>query len=196
MASDGKHAFLINSNKAFYSLPADNKLGLVDLTTAQPAPDAAIESPQGLCRVDDGHLLICTKSQVVTLHVVTGKTTPLINDLSAPRAVTIDSQGRISVSDVGDSQQIKGFSRDGKPLDILGREGGRAAMVLKYDPIELRNIVGLAIGVDQRIWAVEASPLRRGTTFSTEGKWLTDLSGPVAYNVFGPDLDDMSTICF
>ena len=186
----------VAGNKAYYSLPAENKLGVVDLTTGQTAPDVAIESPQGLCRVDDGHLLVCTKSQVVTLDIVTGKSTPLISDLSAPRAVTIDTQGRICVSDLGDSQQIKRFSRDGKPLDILGRAGGRAPTVLKYDPMELRNVVGLAIGADQSVWAVESSPLRRVAKFSAEGKWLTDLYGPVAYNVFGPDLDDMSTIYY
>lgn len=186
----------VAGNKVYFSVTGENRLGVVDLATGQIGQSIQINQPLGLCTVDERTVLVCTDAAVVKLDVATGKSTPFLSGLVAPRAVTRDTQGCLYVSNLGESQQIKKFSADGKLLATFGRQGGRPATAVTYDPLAFRNIVGLAVGPDASLWAVESSTLRRVAKLTTDGAWVTDLYGPVAYNVFGPDLDDLSTVYY
>jgi hypothetical protein len=186
----------ITGNKAFFSVTAEDRLGVVDLLTGKIIENIPVNKPLGLCALDEQNLLVCSEKSIVKINIADGKIVAFINDLNAPRAVVRDKQGQTLVSDLGESQQIKKFSMDGKLLAVYGKAGGRPATAAKYDPLEFRNIVGLAISADDQIWAVEVSTLRRVAKLTTEGKWLKDFYGPVAYNVCGPDLDDLSTVYY
>ena len=97
--------------------------------------------------------------------------------LVAPRAITLDRRGAIYVSDLGMSQQIKKFAPPGagpaRLLATFGKAGGRALTVPKFDPLEFRDVAGLAFGPDENLWLVEKSQCpRRYVRLTTEGTQL------------------------
>ena len=185
----------IAGGKAFFSVTADNRIGVVDLATGEPGKDVSVPAPSGLCKLGDTALLVCSQTQVLKLSLETGQAAPLITGLAAPRAVAVDAGGTIYVSDLGTSQQIRKFSADGKPLAAIGRLGGRALNVPKYDPLEFRNVSGIAIGPDRNLWLVEYFQPRRYAKLTLDGKWLEDFYGPNNCG-FIVDLDDPSTLYF
>jgi hypothetical protein len=186
----------IAGGKAYFSLPKEGQLAVVSLATGEAMPAIALEAPLGLCTRDESHLLICAGTSVLTLDTATGQATPFVTGLQAPRAVARDAQGNVYVSDLGDSQQIKRYAADGIFLGAIGTPGGRPLTQNPYDPASLRNVVSVAVGPDNHLWLVEYSSLRRVARFTLDGKWVADQYGPVAYNVVGPDLDDLSTVYY
>ena len=187
----------VAGNKAYYSLPGENRIGVVDLATGVREKGIALSAPSGLCRWGADRLLACSGRTVVTINLATRQVSPLLEGLSRPHAVAVDAAGNLYVSDLGTSQQIKKFSRDGKLRAAWGTPGGRPRTVPRYNPLQFDNVIGLAIGPDGNLWMVESSaPLKRFARMTTGGKWLEDFYGPVAYNTFGPDLDDVSTIYY
>ncbi|HSI85263.1 MAG TPA: hypothetical protein VK970_15865, partial [Candidatus Methylacidiphilales bacterium] len=158
---------------------------------------SAFKELRGLCRLDSATLLLCADTSVVKLSLADGKTTPVVQGLKAPQAVTTDATGNLYVSDLGDSQQIRKYSPEGKELAVWGRAGGKAINQVPYDPLAFSNIAHLAVGSDGNLWLAEnAGPPRRFVKMTTEGKWLEDFCGPIAYNTFGPDLDDSSIVYY
>ncbi|MET0263142.1 MAG: FlgD immunoglobulin-like domain containing protein, partial [Rariglobus sp.] len=189
--------FVIAGGRAIYSHPAKKSLGVIDLASGKRLPDLVVEA-RGLHRLDENTLLACTRDSVVRVDVRTGKTTPVITGLVDPRAVTADpATGHLFVSDLGTSQQIKKFTADGRPLAAFGRLGGKPRTQPVYDPLAFQHITGLAFAADGTLWMKEAHPVpKRFIRLTADGKWLEDFCGPVAYNVVGPDLDDVSTIYY
>ncbi len=180
--------------RAYFSLPEENCLGVVNLATGAREADIAIERPLGLAATADGRLLVCSGQAVLAL-AADGGTTTVVDGLAAPRAVAVAADGRLYVSDLGSSQQVKIFA-GGRQVGVIGVAGGRPATVLEYDRQALRNVVGLAVDGAGTLWVVEQSPLRRVARFSAAGECEMELFGPVAYNVFGPDLDDFATVYY
>ena len=185
----------IANGKAYFSVTADNRIGVVDLATGDLGKDIPLPAPAGLCKLDDAALLVCSQTQVLKLSLETGQVAPLITGLAAPRAVALDAGGTIYVSDLGASQQIKTFAAAGKLLATIGKPGGRALNVPKYDPLEFRNVTGLAIGPDGNLWLVEYFQPRRYAKLTRDGKWLEDFYGP-NNGGFIVDLDDPRTLYF
>ncbi|HUS48211.1 MAG TPA: hypothetical protein VM098_08830, partial [Phycisphaerae bacterium] len=185
----------VAGGKAFFSVTADNRIGVIDLATGEPGKDIPVPAPAGICRLNDTTLLVCTQTKVVKLSINNGQTSPLLADLDEPRAVTTDADGAIYVSECGKRQQIRKFSAAGKLIGSIGAAGGRALNVPKYDPLGFRNVVGLAVGPDANLWAVEHCQPRRYVKLTRGGKWLEDFYGPNNQG-FIVDLDDPSTLYF
>lgn len=187
----------IAGGRAFFSIPASKRIGGLDLKTGAKLPDIGLEA-WGLARVDGNTLLACTKNSVVRLDVTTGKTTPVLTGLMQPRDVAIDPKtGDLFVSDLGASQQIKKYSAAGKLLGAFGRPGGKPASMSPYDPLAFDNVTTLVFGPDGNLWMKEVSPTpKRFIRLTPDGRWLEDICGPIAYNCFGPDLDDVATIYY
>ena len=187
----------IVGDKAYYSEKEKNRLGVVDLKTGQPVNDIAVQAPSGLCKLNESSLLVCSGTQVLKLDTTSGQATPVIRDLVDARAVAVDRQGAIYVSDLGSSQQIKKYAPDGTLQASFGKAGGRALTVLTYDPLEFLALSGLAVGPDDNLWMVEhaASP-RRHAKLTRDGKWLEDFYGPVGYVTVAVDLDDFSSLYY
>jgi hypothetical protein len=187
----------IAGGNAFWSETLANRIGGANLETGALLPHLSVPAPQGLARFDAQNLLVCSSTQVLKLNLASGKTTPLLSGLIAPRAVARDDAGNLYVSDLGESQQIKKFSPDGKLLASWGAEGGKPATQPVYNPLALRNVTGLTLGPDGNLWSNEATHIpRRFVKMATDGRWLEDFYGPVAYNTFGPDLDDFSSVYY
>ena len=153
-------------SKLFFSVPKENRVGVANLQSGSLEKDIAVESPRGVCRLDDRSLLVCSGKQVLKMDSSNGSAAPLLKDLEQPAAVAVDKAGVLYVSDLGTSQQIKRFAADGKPLGTIGKPGGRAPTVVQYDPMELQNVGALAIGPDGNLWMLERSAIRRFAKFN------------------------------
>ncbi len=182
---------------AWFSEPNENRIRGVDLRTGQWATERKINNPKGLSRFDDNTLLVCAEDRVVKLNVGSGDVSVVLDKLVEPRHAVVDSSGNLYVSQLGEMQQISKFDRAGKLIAHHGREGGKPRVQKQFDPLALDNVTVLAIGPDQNLWMCESSNApKRFVRMSLEGKWQEDYYGAVAYNVFGPDLDDFSTVYY
>lgn len=191
------NGFAVVGNKACIAVTTENRLLVINLETGDPEADLAVPAPSGLCRVGATELLACSGNGIVSINLQTRAVQPVLEGLTAPRAVAVDRAGNRYASELGESQQIKKFSPTGRLLATFGEAGGRALTVPKYDPLQFRNVTGLAIGPDNNLWLVEqAGAPRRFARLTTDGKWLEDFYGPTGYVVVGADLDDPSVIYY
>jgi len=196
---DAVQGMAIVGGKAYFSVPSENRIGSVDLSTGTVENNIGCKSPapQGLSRLNDTTLLVCSGKQVIAWDVAKKSGRVLIDNLEAPKIACADAKGTLYVSDLGSSQQIKKFSSSGKLISTFGIAGGRGDNAIPYNPLVFANITSMTVGADGNIWLAEvASPPKRFIKLSPEGKWLEDFYGPVAYNTFGPDLDDMSRVFY
>ena len=188
----------ISGGKAYFTVPAENRVGVIDLSTGETSKDIPAPAPANLCVRDADTLLVCTAQQVELLRPATGERTTVITGLMAPSAVAVDPAGAIYVADQGTSQQVKKYSADGKLRATFGVPGGRGLTAVPYNPLAFRNVTGLTYGPDGNLWLVESGvPPRRYIRLTTEGKWLEDICGPTRCGaVVGFDLDDPTSIYF
>ncbi len=186
----------IAGGRAWFSVTSENRVGSIDLRTGEAGPTYPLPSPAGLARLDGDHLLACSGNDVVSIDLLQGQKKPVLK-LTAPRAVAVGPDGKIYVSELGESQQIKVFAANGKPLAEWGRKGGKPLWMPQYDPLAFKNVICVAAGPDGNIWLAEdfQTP-NRFVKLSPKGEWLEDFYGPVAYNTLGPDLDDFSTVFY
>ena len=73
--------------------------------------------------------------------------------LQDPQGITVDSAGRIYVSDAGNSHQVKVFSPAGHLVRAIGHAG--APREGTYDPMHMNNPVGLTLDGRGRLWVAE-----------------------------------------
>ncbi|HUW33819.1 MAG TPA: hypothetical protein VM223_19595 [Planctomycetota bacterium] len=174
-------------------------IGVINLETGTPEADIPLASPLGVAALDATRLLACTGRQVVMVDTKDNRVTPLITGLVAPRAVAVDREkGWIYVSDLGDAQQIGKYDLTGKLLATFGARGGRPDTVTKYDPLQFRNIVGLAVGPNHELWAAERGIApRRFIRLTSEGQWVAEIRGPSPWHTTViADLDDPSLLSY
>ena len=184
------------NHKLYFSVKAENRIGVVDIQTGKLENSLTIAAPSGICANDNTHLLVCCGTVVKLLDVVNGGSIDAITDLTAPQAVVKDAAGNCYVSDLGSSQQIKKFSPAGKLIKTIGLLGGRTFPMTKYDPLVFSNITALAIDADQNLWCLEKSPLRRYIKLTADGKWLRDFYGPTPYASIVVDLDNPMSVYY
>jgi hypothetical protein len=170
----------ICGGKAFYSVPEQSRIGIIDLATGDSDPDIKIEGVQGLAKETETMLLVCAGSQVVRLNAATRQTKTVLSDLDAPTDVACDKEGNIYVSELGKTQQIKKFSPQKKLLLQIGVKGGRGTPATPYNPSALRGASKITIGSDNNLWITEPyqAPRRVGVFSPTDGKWIRDIYGP------------------
>ncbi len=187
----------IVGNVAYYSLPKEDLIAGVDLTTGATTGPITIDNPLGLSRLDDNTLLVCSQRQVIKLNVRTSDKQVLLDGLDSPRHAVVDASGNIYVSLLGEAQQIAKFDRGGKEITRFGRGGAKPPVQKEFDPMAIENITVLAIGPDRNLWLCETTNApKRFIRVSLDGKWQEDYYGAIAYNVFGPDLDDPSIVYY
>jgi len=108
--------------------------------------------------------------------------------LVAPWHVAVDSQGSLYVSDLGNSQQIKVFSPDGKLQRAMGKAGGRVWSGA-YDPSSFLLPSGVAIDSQGDLLTSESSLPKVMSCFkASTGKLLNHWYGTIAYS--GLDIPD------
>ncbi len=188
----------ILGGKAYFTVPAENHIGVLDLTTGAAGADIPLPGATNLCVYDAHTLLVCTATTVEAMNPVTGEHRAVLTGLTAPTAVTADQTGIAYVAEGGASQQVEKFSPAGKLLATFGVPGGRGFTAVPYNPLAFRNVTGMACGPDGNLWLVEAGvPPRRYIRLTPEGKWLADIDGPTHCGVVvGFDLDDPTSVYY
>ncbi|HEX4139338.1 MAG TPA: hypothetical protein VHY09_03255, partial [Candidatus Methylacidiphilales bacterium] len=168
----------------YVSLNYDNKIIAVDATTGVPnGLEIPVDSPVGLCPIDDHTLLAVSGKQVVKVDVTSKAVTPLItSNLVAPDNITTDKDGNIYVSDWATSFQVKVFNSSGTFLHAIGKEGGRP-WVGKWDADGMLVPRGVAVTDAGKVWVAEddGSPKRISVWDSKSGALLKDYVGPAPY---------------
>ena len=183
---------------AWFSLPQKNVVGSVNLNTGKKGKELKITSPLGIAKKDQRTLLVCSENNILAVDTTTGATKIIMKGLDFPRAVSLDNQGNMYISELGSTQMIRKVSPDGrKTLDQFGKKGGKSNQQIPYEPTSFRNVTDIVVGKDGNIWLAESDSLvKRFVKLDSKGKWLEDFYGPVAYNTFGPDLDDLSRVYY
>jgi len=185
----------VAGDRAYVSFTDEDRIVVVDLATASLLNDIDMEQPLGLARGPESRLLVCTGDAIKAVEPGSEEPQTILEGLEAAHALAVDGEGRLYVSELGDIQQIKVF--DGQErVATIGVKGGRPDTEMEYDPRAMREMRALAIDGEGDVWGVERSGLRRVARYALNGECELELFGPVAYNVFGPDLDDMSRVYF
>ena len=181
-----------------------NRILALDAKTGAQKGEISCDAPRGLAAAPDGALWAVSSnrlarfdcSQISNVHKSSLRTNtnhlPFVNNsLSAPYALAIGPDGTIYVSDLGDSQQVKVFSRDGRMLRAYGKRGGRGFLgKIDYDAFLMP--FGLAVDKTGALLVAEASAPKVITVLdAATGAVRRRYFGDTAYSPSNiPDCDD------
>ena len=154
-----------------------------------------LAGPRGLWLHADGRLYAAClrggKGVVTRVDLETKAETVVVADgLELPHGLALDAAGDIYVSDLGDAQQVKRFSR-GSFVRAYGKKGGRGYLG-RVDTDAFLYPFGLAIDRTGALMIPEASTPKIVTLLDTEdGRVLNRYYGYTAYSPSNvPDCDD------
>ncbi len=134
-ATAGGHAFsaagiACDGDTVYLSDYPGDRILVIDGLNGERTGEIACPGPRGLAFAN-GSLFAASfqagsaEGAVLKIDPATGKSAPCVSELSAPWGVAVDDAGRLHVTDLGESQQVKVFAPDGLPLRTLGDKGGR-----------------------------------------------------------------------
>lgn len=134
-----------------------NRILVLDAGTGRKVREIPLVGPRGLW-MHGGVLYAATiPGGVVKLDRAGGRRETVVAEgLVAPHGLALDAEGRVFVSDLGTSQQIKVF-KEGRLVKALGREGGRH-LFGALDAEGYRCPFGLAVDRTGALLVAEASP--------------------------------------
>ena len=171
---------------AVVSLTRENKLLLIDVKTAKVAGMASLNTPGGVAFDATGHLLVISGKQLIKYPLIQDPVllsdgeTLVSKGLDAPVAITTDQDGKLYISDGGESNQVKVFDDQGKFLLAIGHPGTSKAGL--YDPLHLNNPAGITIDSKRQLWVAENDYLpKRVSVWSLDGKLIKAFYGPSKY---------------
>ncbi|RYD29628.1 MAG: hypothetical protein EOP86_21380, partial [Verrucomicrobiaceae bacterium] len=161
--------------------------------TGEVLGKAAVESPRGLAFDAQGRLLVLSGRKLLrgawdakaAAPASTPAPAPVFETLVAeglddPQGITLDAQGRILVSDGGSSHQVKVFSPEGKPVQVIGHAGAPKAG--PYDPLHMNHPAGMAVDANNRLWVTENDFLpKRVSVWNPDGTLWKAFYGPSKY---------------
>lgn len=163
-----------------------NQLLFVDAKAGQAVSTATLECPQGLAFDRQGRLFAVSGKRVLRFDALDPKKplpAPAVlvaGGLEEPRQIALDPSGKIYVSDLGGSHQVKVFSAEGKLLRAIGKAGRPG--VGPYDPEHMNNPAGITIDSRGRLWVAEHEYApKRVSVWTTEGKLVRAFYGPPRY---------------
>jgi hypothetical protein len=174
-------ALAVHDGVLVCSMIRQNELLFVDTREGKITKRLPMPNPRGIAFEAKGAMHLLSGKSLLrfdSMRESMGKT--LISGLEDPRHVALDAQGRIYISDRGNSHQVKVFTADGKPVRSIGIAG--APSIGRYEPGHLNNPNGIAIDSQGRLWVAEAdrSP-KRVSVWSSEGELLRAFYGPTEY---------------
>lgn len=110
-----------------------------------------------------------------------GGQTVIAGGLQDPQGIALDSAGRIYISDLGTSHQVKVFTPGGKFLRAIGHPGKPGQGV--YDIGHMNDPTGLTIDGKGRVWVAENNyqPKRVSVWDTHSGQLLDAFYGPYKY---------------
>lgn len=181
----GQVGGLVVSNQiALVSLSQKNEILSIDTRTGKILDRVTVPNPRGIAiepfnRSTGGAVLVLSKDRLLNFPRQ-GEFNTLIDQLEDPHGITLDKEGRIYISDHGNSHQVKVFSPTGKFLHAIGRPGKPTAG--PYDPLHLNHPHGIAIDSRDQLWVTENDYLpKRVSVWSLDGNLLKAFYGPGKY---------------
>lgn len=171
---------------AVVSLTQKNKLLFIDIQTGKMVSSVGLESPMGLVFNAEGQLLALSGQTLVSFKSVKdvahlpAPVKLIAAQLEAPVGLTIDTNGKIYISDGGKSHQVKVFSPGGKFVQAIGKPGVPVAG--PYDPLHMNHPAGITIDSKQQLWVTEQDYLpKRVSLWSRNGTFIKAFYGPAKY---------------
>lgn len=165
------------------SLPALNRLVILDAATGKLLGTRDIDHPNGVAYEANGNLLALSGNKLVRFSGDVGKAAPqtvVSSGLDAPQGITVDDSGQIFISDWGNSHQVKVFSPSGDLLRTIGHPG--APKDGPYDPLHMNHPEGLAIDSNNHLWVAENDfQPKRVSVWDQDGHLLKAFYGPARY---------------
>jgi hypothetical protein len=185
-----------------FSLSRLNRLVSVDTRDTNAVTRVEVRNPRGLAFDPQGRLLVLSENRLLRFTP-----RPAMNDLAAPevlvgtglespRALALDSVGRLYISDQGSSHQVKVFSAGGQLLRTIGKPG--APKPGRYDAFHMNHPDGLTVDAQGRLWVAENDyQPKRVSVWSTDGQFVRAFYGPSEYGGGGTlDPEDKSRFFF
>jgi len=160
-----------------------NKLVFIDAKAGEITGEAPLSDPRALAFDSQGRLLVLSGQTLLRYPAgASASNLPapetLVTGLEQPRGITLDTAGRIYIADQGNSQQVKAFSPDGKPLGVYGKPGAPKAG--PYDPLHMNHPKGIAVDSNGRLWVTEDDfQPKRVSAWNPDGTlWKAWYGGP------------------
>jgi outer membrane protein assembly factor BamB len=175
------------AGKIYLSYVKQNAVLVLDAKTGKLQKTLTIDSPDGLCAVNENLLYVVSGGKtVLAVNPESGEAKPLISGLANASGIAIDAAGQIYVAVGVPDNQVKVFTADGKPSRSIGRAGGRA-IVGPWTPDGMAFVRGIAVDSKGQVWAAEAdySPKRVSVWDGASGKLVRDFFGPPPYGATG-----------
>lgn len=161
------------------SLEIRDQLLFIDAAKGKVVDSLKIKAPRGLAFDAKGRLLVLSEGKLLRLNG-TKPETIVTKGLEDPVAITLDREGKIYISDRGNSHTVKIFNASGAFLRSIGKPGAPAAGV--YDPLHMNNPAGITIDEKQQLWVTEEEYLpKRVSVWSMDGKLVNAFYGPSKY---------------
>jgi hypothetical protein len=171
-----------------------NVLVFVDVAGHRTLATAPLDHPRGLAFDKQGRLLAVSGKRIVRVAMPNLESNPpttqqatlpepqviVASGLDEPQQIALDRDGNLYVSDRGESNQIKVFTPDGKPLRQIGSAGKPKLGV--YDVNHLQNPNGVTIDDQNRLYVAETDYIpKRLSIWTLDGKLITAFYGPPQY---------------
>lgn len=192
----------VDKGLAAISYPAKNEIAFVridpDKTLESPSFTAPATHPQGLAFDARGRLLVVEGRQVKRYRIegdkLAGPETLVARDLDDPRQIMVGPDGRLFITDHGQSHQVKVFSPEGKFLYAIGRPGAPACG--PYDETKMHYPMGMTLTPSGELWVAEEDyQPKRVSVWTQDGKFKKAFYGPTEYGG-GGKIDPMDPTRF
>ncbi|ACD82604.1 sugar-binding protein [Candidatus Methylacidiphilum infernorum] len=172
----------------YCSLYYEDKILVVD-EEGRFVREIPVKKPTGLAVNKKGELFILGDKKIYKEDNKQGLIPVVESGLSAPVGLALDEEGNLYVSEWGKAMQVKVFSREGKFLGSIGKEGGRNASG-RYDPEKMFLPWGIGCDPFGRLWVAEWDDApRRISIWNKEGKLVKEFCGSTYYGSEGCMID-------
>lgn len=193
----------VRNGELFLSSYALNKILVLNANDGKLLREISCPGPRGLSFDPVGNLYAVSyvagkSAQIMRFASAGSVAVPVVRaGLEAPYDVAVAANGRLYVSDLGKSHQIKFFDAQGAPISRLGKAGGRAWQG-KYDAKAFLNPAGIALDARGGLLVVESAiPRVISRLQASNGKVLSRWFGPGVYwNSTWPMPDDPTSVFY
>ncbi|MFO8012156.1 MAG: hypothetical protein R6X20_02505 [Phycisphaerae bacterium] len=189
LAKNARTSIAVHNGAALVGCPWAGQVHVFQVRGEKAEPRGVIDVPgvRGMAFDGQGRLFVAAGVSLRRydrprpLEGELGPATTLASDLDDPNELTVDADGRVYVSQAGDSHQVRVFAVDGKALRTIGKPGGRRLGV--YDEERMHNPAGIAVDAEGKLWVCEAgyAPKRISLWEAATGRFIRAFYGPPRY---------------
>lgn len=170
----------VTADTIYATIGSDDALFVIDRASGKIRKQITMPTPRGVA-VFGGRVYVTSGGKVLQL-APDGTVQATVVDqgiMAEPRALAIDSTGKLYVADGGiggphevrtgaGTRQVWVFSPAGKLLSKIGKEGG-AARNGRFDANAIGDVTYMCIGPNNRLWVQDLA-----TSFQRTSRWAPD----------------------